>query len=62
MILLVSILMIVLLSLNSSEPMPIGILLYFIVIGALLIAGIVIALVQRMKEIDGGEVDEARKY
>ena len=61
-ILLVSILMIVLLSLNSSEPMPIGILLYFIVIGALLIAGIVIALVQRMKEIDGGEVDEARKY
>ena len=61
-ILLVSILMIVLLSLNSSEPMPIGILLDFIVIGVLLIAGIVIALVQRMKEIDGGEVDEARKY
>lgn len=44
------------------EDMPIGILMYFIVIFGLLIVGVSVALRQRLKEINGGEADEARKY
>lgn len=47
---------------SMEEPMPIAILLYFLGITALVIGGVLFAVYQRIKEINGGEVDEARKY
>lgn len=47
---------------NSVEPLPIGMLLYLIGIPALVMIGVLVALISRMKEIKGGEEDEASKY
>ena len=47
---------------NSLEPLPIGMLLYLIGIPALVMIGVLVALISRMKEIKGGEEDEASKY
>ena len=47
---------------NSEEPIPTGLLIFIILIPVGIITGIVIALVQRMKELKGGELDEAGKY
>lgn len=41
---------------------PIGILIFFFVLLGLPIAGVVAALIMRLKEINGGEEDEASKY
>lgn len=45
-----------------ADGMPKGMLLLFWLVPAIVIAGVVAALVQRMKEIKGGEEDEASKY
>ncbi|MGN0424384.1 MAG: MerR family transcriptional regulator [Acetatifactor sp.] len=47
---------------NMTEPIPTALLLYFIGIPALIIVGVVAALISRIKEIKGGEEDEASKY
>lgn len=46
----------------TMEPMPLWTLLIMVCSLLLPIVGISIALVQRFKEIEGGEEDEARKY
>lgn len=47
---------------SMSDPIPIGILAVIILVYGSIIVGVVIALVQRMKEIDKGEENEASKY
>lgn len=46
----------------SVDPIPIPLLLFFIAIPLAVIIGVLIALKERMKEIEGGEEDAARKY
>ena len=45
-----------------TQDMPFGVLLLMIVIPVVIIAGIAVALKSRIKEIEGGEEDEASKY
>ena len=45
-----------------EDPIPIGVLLFIIGMPAVVIIGVVIALIGRVKEIKGGEEDEASKY
>lgn len=47
---------------NSQEPLPLGVLSLFIVIHAIIIICVLIVLKSRLKEIEGGEEDEAAKY
>ena len=47
---------------NAQDPIPLGLLLLIGGIPAVIIAGTLIALAGRMKEIEGGEEDEASKY
>lgn len=47
---------------NSQDPIPTVILAILVVIPTLAIVGIVMALNERIKEIEGGEEDEASKY
>ena len=47
---------------NYYEHMPIGIFIFLIAFPLTAIVGLVIALIGRMKEIEGGEEDEASKY
>ena len=47
---------------NAQDPIPLGMLLFITGIPAVIIAGTLIALAGRMKEIEGGEEDEASKY
>ena len=47
---------------NAQDPIPLGMLLFIAGIPAVIIAGTLIALAGRMKEIEGGEEDEASKY
>ena len=47
---------------NAQDPIPLGMLLFITGIPAIIIAGTLIALAGRMKEIEGGEEDEASKY
>jgi len=44
------------------DPIPLPLVLVFFLIPILVIVGILIALKQRMREIEGGEEDEASKY
>ena len=44
------------------EPMPIPLVLIFLAIPFVVIVGTVMALIQRLKEIEGGEENEASKY
>ena len=46
----------------SLSPLPLGVAAVVVVTCILPIIGVAVALVQRLKEIDGGEEDEARKY
>ena len=46
----------------TVDPIPIWMLCGFILIPMVVIAAVIIALRQRMKEIEGGEEDVARKY
>ena len=47
---------------NTQDPIPLGLLLLLAGIPAVIIVGTLIALAGRMKEIEGGEEDEASKY
>ena len=47
---------------NTQDPIPLGLLLLIAGIPAVIIVGTLIALAGRMKEIEGGEEDEASKY
>ena len=47
---------------NNEDPIPTGFFIFVILIPVGVIAGIVLALYQRMKELKGGELDEAGKY
>ena len=47
---------------NAQDPIPLGLLLLIAGIPAVIIAGTLIALAGRMKEIEGGEEDEASNY
>lgn len=47
---------------NMQEPIPVGVLMFFIAIPAIMIVCIVAVLIGRIKEIKGGEEDEASKY
>ena len=47
---------------NSMEPMPKLLLIFVIVFPLAVIVGVLIALRQRLKELKGGELDEAGKY
>lgn len=62
MIILILLWDILVLILNAWDPAPPFFIAVMIIIPTLLIVGIVLALKERMKEIDGGEEDEAAKY
>jgi hypothetical protein len=47
---------------NSQDPLPVPVLIFILLIPAAVAAGVIIALRQRLKEIKGGELDDARKY
>ena len=47
---------------DRIDPAPKGVLILFIAIFGSIIVGVIIALSQRLKEVKGGELDEARKY
>ena len=47
---------------NKQDPIPTGLLIFLIAIPVVIIGGILAALAGRMKEIEGGEEDEASKY
>lgn len=47
---------------NSVDAAPIAVLVLTIGMPALVIVGVVMALMQRLKELKGGEADEASKY
>ena len=47
---------------NTVDSLPIGVLIFMILPFLAIIVGALVALKLRMKEIDGGEEDEARKY
>ena len=42
--------------------MPVGALIFMVLFPAIVIISIIYVLVQRMKELKGGELDEAGKY
>lgn len=45
-----------------EDPIPVGVLLFVIGIPAAVIIGVIAALIGRVREIEGGEEDEASKY
>lgn len=47
---------------SRSAPIPLGLLLFFLGVTTVTCIGVVAALVGRIKEIKGGEEDEASKY
>ena len=47
---------------NHEDPLPVGVLVFVLLIPAGVMAGIALALYQRIKELKGGELDEAGKY
>ncbi len=47
---------------NSVDPIPIGLLLFLIAIPTVMMIAIIVVLRNRLKEIEGGEEDEASKY
>ena len=47
---------------NSQEAVPLGILAVFIGIPIVVIVCVLVVLRSRLKEIEGGEEDEAAKY
>lgn len=46
----------------SDKEVPLAVLLFIIIVFAGIGIGIIVALKQRLHEIEGGEIDEARKY
>lgn len=48
----------------EEEPIPavIGIMAVYVILGIAIIVGVLCAMVQRLREIRGGEEEDARKY
>ena len=46
----------------TVDPVPIGVLLFMIGAPAVIIIGVIVSLIGRVREIEGGEEDEASKY
>ena len=47
---------------NSEDPVPRSIIVLYLIIFGGIIAGVIIALKQRLDELKEGEIDEATKY
>ena len=47
---------------DREDPAPRGVLIFTIAMFGSIAVGVLIALVQRLKEVKGGELDEADKY
>ncbi|MBO7600935.1 MAG: MerR family transcriptional regulator [Lachnospiraceae bacterium] len=47
---------------NIQDPMPIGLFAAFLIIPAVVVIAVLVVMIQRLKEIKGGEMDEAGKY
>ena len=47
---------------GGNDPVSVGVAVVMVVIPVVVIAGVVYACRERMKEIEGGELDEADKY
>ncbi|MBR0421506.1 MAG: MerR family transcriptional regulator [Clostridia bacterium] len=47
---------------NGQSPLPVGLLVLFVAIPVVVIVCVVAVLIQRIKEIKGGEEDEAAQY
>ena len=47
---------------NKMDPAPKAILIFCLAVLGAVIVGVIIAVIQRLKEVKGGEIDEARKY
>lgn len=47
---------------NSVDPIPLGLLIVLVAISVVIIVCIIGVLIGRIREIDGGEEDEAAKY
>ena len=47
---------------NSVDPAPKGIVIFSAILFGSIIVGVMIALIQRLRELEGGELDEANKY
>lgn len=62
MIMIMILLIAMILWANTVDQLPIGVLFFMILPFVAVIIGAIVALKLRMKEIDGGEEDEARKY
>lgn len=61
-IMVAALLIIAVLIANSEDPAPWGIVAIFVIIFGGIIIGVVVALVQRLGEVQKGEIDEASKY
>jgi hypothetical protein len=48
--------------LNSIDPAPFGVVGICTLVALAVCAGVIIACIERIKEIKGGELDEARHY
>ena len=46
----------------TEDPIPVWLIGFFILIPTTMIIAVIVSLIQRMKEIEGGEEDVARKY
>ena len=47
---------------GGGETFAVGIMVLYALGGIAVIGGVIAAMVQRLREIDGGEADEAKKY
>lgn len=47
---------------SADEDTPIGLVVVMVLLFVSMIVGVLLALRQRLREIDGGEINEARKY
>ena len=61
-IMVAALLIIAVLLANSEDPAPWGVIAVFVIIFGGIIIGVVVALVQRLGEVEKGEIDEASKY
>ena len=47
---------------NASDPAPKGVIVFFIIVGAVIAVSVGYVLKQRLDEVRKGEIDEASKY
>ena len=47
---------------NTQDPIPNAAIVFIVLVPVVIIGGVLLALYQRMKELKGGEQDEANKY